>query len=42
MLLVIISVIIKDWMKSSFLINTLLDEEKTGSLNVSILINTDY
>ncbi len=35
----IISIVIKDWIKSSFLINILLDEEKINSLNISMLIN---
>ncbi len=38
----VISIIIEDWMKSLFLINILLDKEKMSSLNISILINTNY
>ncbi len=38
----IISIVIEDWIKSLFLINIIISEEKTSSLNISILINTDY
>ena len=42
MLSTIIFIVIKDWIKSLFLINTLLNKEKMSFLNISILINTDY
>ncbi len=38
----IISAVIKDWLKSLFLMNILLNKGKTDSLNMTILMNTDY
>ncbi len=39
MLSIIIPAIIKDWIESLFLMNTLLSKEKIDSLNMFILIN---
>ncbi len=37
----IISTVVRDWMKSLFLINIVISEEKIDSLIISILINID-